>query len=253
MKLISLNIEGSKHLDRVLPFLASTPTDVLCLQEIFERDAVTLSEHLEMGYTFSPMLLAQYKREEGEAWEPFGIALFSNLPLSNVQAQEYWSPQPELQQFDRTDIHTKRKTERHILLSAEIQVDEQAYTIANTHFTWTPNGLSNEYQETDVKSLLALLEKIQEIVLCGDFNMPRNYNTLYKTFIERYRDAIPESYTSSIDLTLHRAGNDPTQASNLARFMVDYIFLSPHYSASTVRLEKGVSDHMAVVADIQKI
>lgn len=253
MKLISLNIEGNKHLDQVLPFLESTPTDVLCIQEIFERDAVMFSNHLGMKHTFSPMLLDQNKREAGEPWEPFGIALLSHSPLSNIQSQEYWSPQPELQQFDRTDIHTKRKTEKHTLLSAEVTVNGKVYTVANTHFTWTPNGVSNEYQKLDTKSLLMLLEKIPEIVLCGDFNMPRNYNELYKVFASRYTDAIPGSYVSSLDLSLHRRGNDPAQAPNLARFMVDYIFLSPHYSASTVRLEKGISDHMAVVADIEKI
>lgn len=253
MKLISLNIEGNKHLDRVLSFLESEPTDVLSVQEIFERDAVMLSKHLGMEYAFSPMLLAQYKREEGEPWEPFGIGIFSRLPMRNIQSEAYWSPKPELQQFNRTNVHTKRETERHVLLSAEISVGDKIYTVANTHLTWTPNGVSNEYQEIDAKNLLTLLEKIPEVILCGDFNMPRHYNALYEAFAKRYTDAIPASYVSSIDLTLHRAGSDPTQAPNLARFMVDYIFLTSHYSADNVRLEKGISDHMAVVADIQKI
>ena len=39
MKLISLNIEGDKHLDdKILPFFDKEKPDVLCLQEVFAKD-----------------------------------------------------------------------------------------------------------------------------------------------------------------------------------------------------------------------
>jgi len=39
VKLISLNIEGDKHLDdKILPFFDKEKPDVLCLQEVFAKD-----------------------------------------------------------------------------------------------------------------------------------------------------------------------------------------------------------------------
>lgn len=48
MKLISLNIEGHKHIDRQLPFFEIEAPDVLCLQEVFEPD---VSDHMAIVAT----------------------------------------------------------------------------------------------------------------------------------------------------------------------------------------------------------
>lgn len=252
MKLISLNIEGSKHLEHVLPFIARESPDVLCVQEIFERDAEMIAKKYGMEYYFAPMILSQYKKESSEAWESFGICIFSKTPIENAKSEIYWSPHADLQPFDATDVHTKRKTERHILLSGKILADETEYTVATTHFTWTPNGQSDAYQEVDAEKLLQILETFSEVILCGDFNIPRNHNPLYEKFSARYTDAIPKEYISSLDLTLHRMGNNPIEAPQLEQFMVDYIFITSHYRTSNVRLESGVSDHMAVISEITK-
>lgn len=250
MKLISLNIEGTKHLERVLPFLERENADVICLQELFEKDAPGIAERLNMTYVFSPMLLGRYKQANGESWEKFGIAIFSRAQISNANSKSYWSPRNELQRFDNTDVHTKHRTERHVLLSGEIPHEDSLFTVATTHFTWTPDGATDDYQKADAEALLGLLAKMPQVVLCGDFNVPRGYNPIYEKFVEKYTDAIPASYVSSLNLELHRLGKDPVESKNLARFMVDYIFLSSAYRAENVRLESGVSDHMAVVADI---
>ncbi|TAJ13989.1 endonuclease/exonuclease/phosphatase family protein [Patescibacteria group bacterium] len=253
MKLISLNIEGAKHLARVCAFLEKEDADVLCVQEIFERDAEMIARKYNLNHSFSPMLLSQYIKKENEPWEPFGICMFSKTLLENVRSDMYWSPHQDLKKFDTTNVHTKRETERHMLLSANVTIGETLYTVATTHFTWTPDGQSDSYQETDTETLLHILEAFPEVILCGDFNLPRNHNPLYEKFSSRYIDAIPPEYTSSLDLTLHRMGNNPVESSKLAQFMVDYLFLTPQYHADNVHLESGVSDHMAVVADIKKI
>ena len=67
-----------------------------------------------------------------------------------------------------------------------------------------------------------------------------------------YTDTIPANYTSSLDKTLHRKGDDPSRAHLFTDFMVDYLFTKPDYQASDVRLEFGISDHAAVVATISK-
>ena len=38
IRLVSLNIERRKHLNRILPFLQEYKPDVVCMQELFEKD-----------------------------------------------------------------------------------------------------------------------------------------------------------------------------------------------------------------------
>ncbi len=60
-----------------------------------------------------------------------------------------------------------------------------------------------------------------------------------------YTDNIPSCYTTSIDPHLHRAG--------ALDLLVDVLFTTPKYRASDVRLVSGLSDHMAVAGNIEKI
>ncbi len=248
MKLVSLNVEGAKHLARFVPFLETERPGAICLQELFEKDGQVIAEKLGMSFAFAPMLFTPYEGA-GEP-EALGIGLFSRVALSNIQVQDYWSPGTELPLFDLTDTDTKRRTQRVTLLSAEVPIDgADAFTLLTTHFTWTPDGKPDAYQETDADALLALLSSFPRFALCGDFNIPRGFNPLYERFASRYADAIPRSYASSLDLSLHRAGRDPIQSKMLAKFMVDYLFLEG-YRAENVRLEFGVSDHAAIIGDV---
>lgn len=251
MKLISLNVEGDKHWERIIPFLEKEKPDVLCLQEIFEADVSLLEKSFGMEHVFSPVFLEKRDRENPKlVWEKFGVAIFARFPIQNTQSKNYWSPNLELQKFDNTNIDAQQKTKRQVLLSGDVVIEENTYTVATTHFTWTPNGLADERQRTDADALLKLLAELPAVVLCGDFNMPRDFNDVYKKFTARFVDAVPASYVSSLDLNFHRAGKDPVQGLRVAQYMVDYIFLSPKYRAENVRLQFGVSDHAAVIGNI---
>jgi len=58
LKLVSLNIEGSKHLDLVLSFLEREAPDVVCVQELFESDAPLFESRLGMEHAFAPICRA---------------------------------------------------------------------------------------------------------------------------------------------------------------------------------------------------
>ena len=255
MKLISLNIEGSKHWDLINPFLNKELPDALCLQEIFEIDAARLAERLGMHHLFAPMTLRNPEFKEPEPPElPFGVAMFSRTPFMDVSVQEYHSTGNPLLPHGGKNMETRRMSIRQVLLSAKIPYDDEIFHIATTHLTWTFDGMPNQYQEEDVHALLDLLSRMPgDVALCGDFNMPRHFNALYDLFIRRYSDAIPQSYVSSIDLSLHRSRNNPAAVANLCNYMVDYLFLSNGYLASNVHFQSGVSDHYALIADLKSI
>lgn len=63
-------------------------------------------------------------------------------------------------------------------------------------------------------------------------------------FAQNLKDNVPETYRTSIDGNIHRAGPLP--------LMVDCLFTTPGYTAADVVLKDGVSDHMAVAGEIRK-
>ncbi len=251
LKLISLNVEGSKHWDRIDPFLNEQNADVICLQEVFKKDLSHIEQRLHMRSLFAAMTLRHYNfSDEKSPYETMGIAILSRLPMRAEKAQYYHAPSKELRQLDNSNEYTQDASIWRALLSINIDRDGEAFTIATTHFTWTPDGLPRDYQYAAAHALLALLEEMPGVALCGDFNIPRGINDVYKLFSEKYRDAIPSSYAASLDLTFHRAKDNPRAAEEMAKYMVDYLFLSKGYSAENVRLHAGVSDHCAIIASL---
>ena len=83
-------------------------------------------------------------------------------------------------------------------------------------------------------------------------NIPRHHNFLYEKFLEQYKDNIPAEYKSSLDKSMHLFGNDSEKNVLFTDYMVDYIFSQAPYRVQNVRLEFGISDHAAVIADVFK-
>lgn len=241
MKLVSVNVEGGRHLEKVFSFLEREDSDLVCLQEA----PIDVSSWLkERGYrvTFLPLTLMT---QDGERF-PQGN-LFASKTSYIVDIFHYHQPCDSLPLFDREKI---RETNARGLILA--QIDD--FLVATTHFTWTPNGeLADENQVNDLKKLFSFLDKQAPHILCGDFNIPRNINRLYEEELAtRYSDAIPQSYKSSLDKNLHRLGKDSEYDFIFDTFMVDYILLKSPFKAENVRLEFGVSDHAGVVADLKR-
>jgi exonuclease III len=56
IKLITLNIEGDRHLDRVIPFLQKENAHVVCLQEVLQSNVELLKKELQMFGEYEPTL-----------------------------------------------------------------------------------------------------------------------------------------------------------------------------------------------------
>src|SRR5580693_537269 len=97
MKLISVNIEGRKHWDLLDPFFDTEQSDVICMQEVWQTDAERFAAQRSMHYAFAPMLLKHVDDSDPSSpLEPWGVAMFSHVPLSNVRIEYYYMAQPEL-------------------------------------------------------------------------------------------------------------------------------------------------------------
>lgn len=239
LKIVHLNIEGSKHLDLVIPFLVAQGPDVVCLQELLSCDIRLLEEELGMRCLFAPMA-QDYGSESG-------IGIFSRHPSSAERASQYGGRWDDgLVPYVHGDP-TRRAgylSSKFILLSCDLKKEGETFHVATTHFPVTPHGEATDFQREDMKRLLGLLEKEGEFVLMGDFNAPRG-GEIFSMLSEKYKDNIPPHVTTSIDGAIHRAGQLP--------HMVDGIFSTPGYEVSNVIGHTGVSDHWAFTAEVKKV
>lgn len=184
-----------------------------------------------------------------QSGELFGIGIISSLEVVSPSAHQYGGKLGDLAVFAFKDKEEKYATQKYLLAVADVRQGGTSYRIGTTHFIWTPDGQPDEHQRQDLKSLFVALKAQDDMVFCGDFNAPRG-GEIFSELAKRYTDNIPQHYTGSIDVSLHRAGQ--IDAERLGHLMVDGLFTTPGYVATDVRLQFGVSDHAAVVATITK-
>jgi endonuclease/exonuclease/phosphatase family metal-dependent hydrolase len=244
MKLISLNVEGKTHLDKTLPFLEREKAEVVCLLEATNDYVSFLESH---GYTvsFVPRCIKEYK---GVNFVD-GILLASVHPIA-FSTHFYYKPQEEIVE-EKLDEKLQRNNTPRAIIVGTITFEGKTYTICTTHFTWSPDGdIACLAQKVDMEEFLKIVQTLPPHIMCGDFNIPRNYNSLYPLLREVYIDNIPEFYTTSLDPLLHRMKDYPEKKHLLEKYMVDYLFSQSPYQLENVHLQFGISDHAAVIATI---
>ena len=240
MKLLSLNCEGDKHLERIIPLLQNESPDCICLQEAPEVLTTVLQES-SYYTTFVPLTIrdrSEYQYQEG--------LLFASRHPHERDVYFYHRGDAPLVVFEKEKYRSSMK-------KALLYVTVDSFRIAVTHFTWTENGaIPNDYQQQDIGALLQHLDTLPPHLLCGDFNIPRHINPLYEEYLApRYTDAVPAHHTSSLDPVWHRHAHTADKQHLFSDYMVDYIFTTPPYVARDTRLLFGVSDHAALVTTIE--
>lgn len=240
LKLITLNIEGDNHLDRVIPFLKKEDADAVCLQEVFQADTKLFEKELGMKSVFAPMMNNFRKKWYDMAPRGFwGIAIFSKYNFQKNNSYNYFGSALNIPEPSDDPNCVNR-----VLLTADIEKDKQKFTIAATHFIWSVNGTSTPLQMKGLDGLFAALDQVGDCVLCGDFNAPRGLET-YRRIAQKFKDNIPPEVVSTLDANLHKVKN--------LKYVVDYIFSSPSYEVNDVKVAGGVSDHKAIVANVLAI
>jgi endonuclease/exonuclease/phosphatase family metal-dependent hydrolase len=237
VRVMTLNVERSGHLDRFVPFVRQFAPDVLCLQELVESDVLAIIA----GTGFRTAHFAAMARHSGAPGEtPFGVGIFSHAPMQETRSETYAGNGDGAMVLDRRTPETRVETMRFVLASAAIAFDGFMLEIATTHFPWAPDGRPSDFQFLALDQLLALVDG-RSIVLTGDFNAPRG-GPVFDKLADHLTDNIPPSAKTTIDPTLHRSG--------ALELVVDGLFTSPHYTASDVALHPGLSDHQGVTATI---
>lgn len=233
LKLISLNVERSLHLDTILPFLEQEQADIVCLMEVSKVDLPRYEHATKAQAHFFPMTTVS----PGNTFMPDGkglqgLALLTKLPHEIRHA--YYIGDGSAPEFGAYNA------EDRVVAIAKVTKDEKQFVIGTTHFTWTPNGDANEDQWNAFTALMRILDEYHELILCGDFNAPRG-REMFTAFTERFTDNLPKEVASTLDPKFHRKPE--------IRLAVDTIFSRGPYTI-TVRVVDGLSDHKGLVAMI---
>lgn len=249
LKLVSVNIEGDKYLDKIINLIERINPDVVCMQEVFENDASDFARKFGMKHIFSPMA---NETNDGK-YSKFGIAIFSKLPILSETENYYYGVKNELPPFEASYGNLEWMKYGMSLTSVVVGLpagrqgkDKEEFTVATTHFlkSTTEGGMANDFQRNNVKKLLDAMERLGSFVLGGDFNAPRGME-IFDTISSKYKDNVDPKYTRSLDPDLHRRPD--------LELMVDGLFTTPEYEVAHMHFETGVSDHYAIVAEVEKV
>lgn len=199
-KLVSLNVEGRKHHDLVVPFLKSENPDIICLQEASRELEQIL---IDLGYQTTYSLMCKKVDVLGEFEQ--GILLASKVTQISKIVPYY--------QVDDVS-NAKHKNYLFSYIMTELKIDNNLFRIATTHLMDTKDGKEDEVQMAGATELLRHLDKEEAHIICGDFNVPRGYNVLYEKFTAKYTDSIPLVYKSSLDKQIHRLGKEENRSTD---------------------------------------
>lgn len=235
--LLSLNIEGDKHLHRIEPFLRERTPLVVTMQEVHESASPKLASFGNYDFHYIPMSSYVNERRKGLL-----IMWDKSLTCTSIATHTYHEyPDASLPREKRLSNERDR-----ILAVVTLTDGVNVFRIATTHFIWTPDGNPDELQYIALESLLSELGKYNDehgIILTGDFNAPRGL-PIFDSLAKRYKDNIPKDITTTIDQELHRVKG--------ITLVVDGLFTSPNYQVNNVEVINQVSDHMAILSSINK-
>lgn len=236
IKLLTLNIESDRHLDRVEAAIAEHLPDIVCLQEVLEANCDRLAS--TGGYDVKFSLGGRQLKPTGHE-RNWGMAVLSRVPVVR-QVESVYAQDARIRVLHHPD------DTRRVVLVTELEHQGQPYRIANTHFTWTPDGHINELQKADFTRLERVLAGYPDYVLCGDFNAPRG-REMFGRFVDELGlvDHLPAGVTSTIDERFHRAG--------ALELVVDTIFSTPEYRVADLRVLDGISDHKGILGVVERL
>src|SRR5690349_7379864 len=128
LKLLSLNMEGHKHLGRVIKLLQAEKPDVVCFQELFEVDVPVIEQVFNWQSLYQPMAVVnEVSIHQAHALGNWGVGIFTALPLLEEGADVYFGRADVLPtSFDQSNPNAMNR----VLLRAKLLKDGQQFNVA---------------------------------------------------------------------------------------------------------------------------
>lgn len=240
-RILSLNIEGDKHFDTVIPYLQEVKPDIICLQEVFAADVERFVAATGYQATYAPLVsYNQPNRYDISPRGKWGVLTLTPVAPINSAKVYYHGQADRIPEF----VDGQPNSANRAFVWVEVELPgHPSLQVVNTHFTWSPNGEANDEQRLDLAEMLSQLENYDEFILCGDFNAPRG-KEIFAQLASRYTDNLPPEVTTTIDGQFHYAGQ--------LEIVVDGFFTTPRYQVESLQVRAGLSDHQGLLAQVSK-
>ncbi|HVY35799.1 MAG TPA: endonuclease/exonuclease/phosphatase family protein [Candidatus Paceibacterota bacterium] len=239
MKLITLNTFGGTVYDPLLQFLRSHQNvDVFCFQEVW-HNAAGRTEHLDLEATPDENLFVtigeQLPNHQGffrpHAEDFYGLAMFINKSFPIFEEGETFV-------YLYKGFIPSNDLGNHARNIQFIQTEQNKKPIAviNFHGLWNGKGKTDTPERLEQsKKVLDHLKTISgDVVLCGDFNLSPNTESIKMFEDFGLRNLIKEYGITSTRTSLYEKENK----------FADYIFVSPGITVTDFKvLPDEVSDH----------
>ena len=222
---------ASNHFGKeaVLHDLQETRADLLCLEEVQERDVAEMAHALGMHFTFAGIIFPP-NPDVVKGSRSRGVAIFSKTSLHHAKPFSH----PEMGTFG---------------VIAEVGTTHGSFSIASVHLTPTYQANLRHVRESNygrAKEIEWLRKQWKEsgsppLVIAGDFNqLPIGEN--YAAMTSECSDAMAKS--GKTDFTFH---------SGLLTSRIDYVLISGDWTVCRADIiETQSSDHRIVRAEIKR-
>lgn len=137
ISLMQLNIECDKHYDLIFPVLKKINSEVVCVQELLEKDIPLFEQVTDAKCYYIPMT----HWNDGEIPTLFGLGIFSRLPMLLKTVEYYHGSADSLPVYVKGNPNSLN----HALAYIDVEKDDSVFRVGTTHFTWTPDGKSNKF------------------------------------------------------------------------------------------------------------
>ncbi len=148
IKLVSINVERSKHLSLALPFLEKEAAEVVCIQELCERDIQRFENILGACRVYAPSGIHPPEATEEES-VVVGVGIFSRQEMVSSNVQYYVGSERSARSGP---VHRIFSTSA--LVACELEKESTRFRIMTTHFTWSSHGQVIDAQRRDMEALL---------------------------------------------------------------------------------------------------
>lgn len=226
LKIVSLNIAGFRdwktRKPQIVDFLDAEAADVVLLQEIkFDpktsayTQASMINQQLSHSYNYTQTTVSKfYQPSAGKAYRE-GLAILSRYPIVTSEAL----------------VLTKNLDDKHprIVQNADLQLNDRILGISNIHLS------NNQFSTEQLQELLDIFKARDEHrIIAGDFNI---------FDLSQPKDMYMADYTASVEFKKYTSF--PTEDRTL-----DYSLIPKPYTYESIGVKEGLSDHNALVFNI---
>jgi endonuclease/exonuclease/phosphatase family metal-dependent hydrolase len=239
VSVLQWNVWYEESIERVLAFLRTHPTDIICLQELtkgymqqtHENTWEYLAKNLEHTYHVQEVPIVTPATQWSQA-----NAILSKFPISDTRSE--WINEP----VEGDDYDDQYRS----YIEVKVRIGKKELAIGTTHMSYAEGAAAASRKEQEIRRLLDVIDtKRQAYILTGDFNAVPDSYTVRE--VEKRLLHVGPSYKHNTWTTKpHDFGNAVIDALD---WRYDYIFATKDMQViSSEIVSTDVSDHLPVRA-----